>query len=308
MAGWPKRPGYYDRLEFNAPLSGVRADALATALAARAPRTVLDIGCGWAELLLRVLARSPAATGVGVDSDAALVARGQGNAEQRGLADRVRLIAVDGKQPLDPADLVLCVGSDHVYGDQAAALHALRPNVTSGGRAALRHRLLAAATVRGRSGRGSGATPDEFLDLGGLVELAVGAGFRPLDIQTANEDEWNAFESGYLSDWEEWLMRHPALAGCRRPARCRGSAPHAAGCTGYRNVLGFAYLTLGRALATVSGWLHRVIPLPTCARSPSCSSARANRPTGCKAFRTAAAVVEELPAGRADRRGSPTAR
>jgi SAM-dependent methyltransferase len=237
------RPGYYDRLDFNAPLSGGRADAVAAALAARRPRTVLDIGCGWAELMLRILAASPATTGIGVDSDAVLIARGRTNAERRGLADRVRLIAADGNEPVEPADLVLCVGSDHVYGTQAQALAALRPNVEPGG-------VLFFGTgywqrpPSDAEAAGLEATPDEFDELGGLVDRAVAAGFRPLDIQTANEDEWNAFESGYLSDWEEGLMRNP---GSPDADELRAAADrHRTGWLhGYRNVLGFAYLTLG---------------------------------------------------------------
>ena len=62
-------PGYYDWLEFNTPLSSARADAIALGLATRRPRTVLDLGCGWGELLLRTVAAADGATGRGVDSD-----------------------------------------------------------------------------------------------------------------------------------------------------------------------------------------------------------------------------------------------
>lgn len=48
-------PGYYAHLTYNAPLSGGRARRLVAALAATDPRTVLDVGCGWGELLLELL-------------------------------------------------------------------------------------------------------------------------------------------------------------------------------------------------------------------------------------------------------------
>ena len=233
--------GRYERLDFNAPLSGARADALAAALARRRPGTVLDIGCGWAELLLRVLAAAPDARGTGVDSDGPLIERGLDNARARGLDGRVTLLATEGTSPLDPADAVICIGSDHVYGDQVDALAALHPLVRPGG-------VLLFGTgywqrpPTAAEAAGLGATPDELPDLATLVDRAIAAGFRPLDIHTANEDEWNAFESGYLADWEEAVM-----TGAAGAAEIERADRHREGwLRGYRGVLGFAYLVLGR--------------------------------------------------------------
>jgi SAM-dependent methyltransferase len=237
------RPAYYANLDFISPLSGGRADAIAQALAARRPATVLDIGCGFAELLLRVVAATADATGLGVDSDEVLVARGRATAADRGLADRVRLIASEGNVPLEAADVVICIGADHVYGNQGEALAALHGNVRPGGV------LLFGSGYWQRpptdqEAAGLGATPEELVELADLVDLAVAHGYRPLDIHTANEDEWNAFESGYLSDWEDWLQHNPDAP---EAAELRDKADqHRAGwLRGYRNVLGFAYLTLG---------------------------------------------------------------
>ncbi len=233
-------PGYYAHLDFNAPLSAQRADALAHAIARRAPRTVLDIGCGWAELLLRIVAAAPGTRGLGVDSDQRLLARGRANAADRGIAERVELRAGDGSAPLDPGDAVTCIGADHVFGTQTDALAALRRLVRPGGVLLFgtgywqRPPTIAEAA-------GLGATPEELPDLPALVELCLAAGFRPLDVQTANEDEWNAFESGYLADLEEYLMTHPS-----DDARRVEADEHRTGwLRGYRGVLGFAYLTLG---------------------------------------------------------------
>ncbi|HEY2299087.1 MAG TPA: class I SAM-dependent methyltransferase [Jatrophihabitans sp.] len=232
--------GYYDHLDFNSPLSGTRADALAAALARRGPVTVLDIGCGWAELLLRVLAAAPDARGLGVDSDEKLIVRGRDNAVRRGLADRVELRAGEGSAPLEPADAVLCIGADHVWGDQASALAALHPLVRPGGVLLIGTGYWQRPPTVAQAA-GLGATPDELPDLATLVDWSTAAGFRPVDIQTANEDEWNAFESGYLADLEEYVMTHPSATAQREQAD-----RHRAGwLRGYRGVLGFAYLTLG---------------------------------------------------------------
>lgn len=233
-------PGYYDHLQFNSPLSGARADGLATALARRSPATVLDLGCGWAELLLRVLAAAPDARGVGIDSDERLISRGRRSAAERGLAERAELRAHDAAEPVAAADAVLCIGSDHVFGTQDDALAALWRLVRPGG-------VLLFGTgywqrpPTAQEAAGLGATPDELPDLATLVDMTTSAGFRVLDLQTANEDEWNAFESGYLADFEEALMTDPSADDLRT----RADEHRQGWLRGYRGVLGFAYLTLG---------------------------------------------------------------
>jgi hypothetical protein len=137
---------------------------------------------------------------------------------------------------------VLCIGADHVWGDQASALTALHSLVRPRGV------LLFGTGYWQRpptveEAAGLGATPDELPDLATLVDRCTAAGFRPLDIQTANEDEWNAFESGYLADLEEYVMTHPSANAQRE----RADRHRAGWLRGYRGVLGFAYLTLGVA-------------------------------------------------------------
>lgn len=76
----------FEDLTFMTPLSEARADELVGFLAEDLRGTVLDIGCGWAELLLRAVAAAPDARGVGVDTDAASIEHGRRLLEQRGLA------------------------------------------------------------------------------------------------------------------------------------------------------------------------------------------------------------------------------
>ncbi len=238
------RPGYYAHLDFNAPLSDARAAALIRFVTTPTPRTVLDVGCGWAELLLRVLAAVPDSVGVGVDVDAQLIERGRRNATIRGLAERALLVEGDASALEEHADLVLCIGSDHVFGSQGAALHALHDLVLPGGRLLVgsgfwskRPALEQIASL--------GATRNEMQDLAGLVELAIEAGFRPLAIHTANSDEWDAFESGYLADPEHWLLEHADSADAIE-IRAAADKHRVEWLRGYRDVLGFAYLVLGR--------------------------------------------------------------
>ena len=190
-----------------------------------------------------MLTAAPGATGRGVDSDERLIARGRTNAKSRNLSDRVELVAGDASAASGPADVVINIGAEQVYGDQQMALTQLATLVRPGGVVLFGSGFWQRPPTVDEAAA-LGASPEDQQDLGGLVELAIGAGLRPLDIQTANEDEWNAFESGYLADWEEWLVRNPddPAAPTRRADADRHRTEWL---RGYRGVLGFAYLTLG---------------------------------------------------------------
>ena len=235
-------PENYAYLSFNAPLSDLRARAIVDRLAVQAPATILDIGCGWGELLLRLAAAVPLATAQGVDTDDSVLERGRQAAEERGLSERVSFEMLPGKEVTGATDLVVCIGSTHTFGDAAAALAALKKLVRPGGRLLFGDAFW---EVRGPVDRT--LTFNDMLalpSLAGLTDLALDAGFRPLWVEAANDDEWFAFESGYLADLEEWLMTHAGHADFKH-FRVQADEHRTRWLHGYRNGLGFAYLTLG---------------------------------------------------------------
>ncbi|GAA2911867.1 MULTISPECIES: methyltransferase domain-containing protein [Streptomyces] len=238
-------PPRHTRLTFHGPLSEARADRLISRLTRNSPTTVLDIGCGWAELMLRVLTAAPDATGTGVDIDAEALARGREAATARGLADRVRFVEGSATEtPQDPADLVLCLGASQALGDRLPeALKELRLRVADGGRVLLGEGFWQRTpTPAELSGMWPDAAVTDHHDLATLVDLAIEAGFRPEWTETASLDEWEEFESAYLADVEVWLAEHPGhpLAAETRERADR----HRARWLTYRGVLGLAYLTL----------------------------------------------------------------
>jgi SAM-dependent methyltransferase len=244
-------PPALTRLTFHGPLSEARAARLVARLTANSPRTVLDIGCGWGELMLRILEAAPDATGLGLDTDEGDLARGRDNAGARGLQDRVTFVRESGVgTSRGPADLVLCLGASHALteveppGHTAAALPELRRLVNRGGRVLLGegfwHRTPTEAEL---AGMWPGTTAGEFGDLASLVELVTGAGFRPAWIETATLEEWEDFESGYQCDEEEWLAANP---GHPRAAEISERVVQLSSfwLRGYYGLLGLAYLTL----------------------------------------------------------------
>jgi cyclopropane fatty-acyl-phospholipid synthase-like methyltransferase len=239
------------QLAFHGPLSEARAARFVERLTRASPGTVLDIGCGWGELMLRILAAAPGATGLGIDVHDADLARGRDNARTRGLSGRVTFVKESAiGTSRGPADLVLCLGASHALSEAEPPKHteqavrALRRLVTPGGRVLLGESFWQRSpTAAELAAMWPGMTAGELPDLAGLVDLAVDAGFRPAWIETASLDEWEEFESGYQADQEEWLATHrdhPLAAGTREAVDEHRSY----WLRGYRGILGLAYLTL----------------------------------------------------------------
>ncbi|WP_409057415.1 SAM-dependent methyltransferase [Streptomyces sp. SYP-A7185] len=245
-------PPRLTRLTFHGPLSEARAARIVERTApGAAAGSVLDLGCGWGELLLRVLEAAPGATGVGVDLSADDLARGRAAAEERGLAERVSFVEESATDTTrGPADLVLCLGASHALssteppGHTEAALRALRGLVNPGGRVVLGEGFWQRTpTADELSGMWPDAHVGEHLYLGDLVDAAIAAGFRPVWVETASAEEWEEFESGYRADVEEWLAAHPGhpLAA---ETREKVDRQRSSWLRGYRQALGIAYLTL----------------------------------------------------------------
>ena len=244
-------PPRLTRLTFHGPLSEARATRIVARLARTHPATVLDLGCGWGELMLRVLAAVPGVTGTGIDIKEADLTRGRDNAVARGLDRRVSFLHESAiGTTRGPADLILCVGASHVLSEAKppqhtlAALAALRRLVNPGGRVFLGEgfweRPPAPAEI---AAMWPGITAGDHYDLAGLVDQAVRAGFRPEWIETASLAEWDDFESGYMADVEEWLAAypdHPRADETRKMADEHLSI----WLRGSRGVMGLAYLTL----------------------------------------------------------------
>jgi SAM-dependent methyltransferase len=235
----------YARMRWNAPLSMDHADLLLDRLGVRTGAHVVDLGCGWGELLLRIVARGgrgngTVTTGTGVDTDSAALDRGRARAEGLGLGAQVTFVAGEAASWREPGDCVLCIGASHAWSGTGEALVALRELVRPGGRLLFgdgcweRPPSDAAMAVFGR----------ETLALDVLVKHAVATGWRVLHLSVADQREWDDFEATWRSGREEWLLGHPndARAGEVRDILDGQLREYL---TVYRGVLGFCYLVLG---------------------------------------------------------------
>lgn len=243
----------FEDLTFGSPLSDEHATRLVEFLAPDLTGTVVDVGCGWAELLLRVIDATPGARGLGIDLDEEAIVHARGQAAARGLDHRVELRHGDaGALIPDEAAAAICIGASQVWGppvdaneplDYVAALRALRALLVPGGRLVYGECVwsqpptdAAIAPLAGRA--------DEFVTLAELIELAADEGFQPVTVFEATLDEWDAFESGNAACYARWLADHPADHPDAERVREFADHQRTAYYDGYRGILGMAYLGL----------------------------------------------------------------
>jgi SAM-dependent methyltransferase len=233
-------PSYLD-LTFMAPLSEERAGKLIDFVSANLTGTVVDVGCGWAELLIRILQVAPSANGIGIDLQDSSITHARAVARERGIDDRISLIAGDARDHLpESSGAVICIGASQIWGppveakmqlDYRSALHAVRALLKPGSPA-----IYGEGIWTGR--------PDEYVFLPDLLEIARASGFVVMQVHQATLDEWDAFESGYVARYVRWLASnpadHPDVPSVRHKVELQSNAYF----RGYRGVLGMAYLAM----------------------------------------------------------------
>ena len=239
-------PTRYGHLDCNSPIASWRFDRQVDECAAAGPQTIVDIGCGWGELLQRVTATVPGAKAHGIDSDVELLERGRAGAIERGIAGRLEFVEYQGNDWTEPADLVICIGATHAFGTGADALRELHKLVKPGGRLLFGDAIWERTpTETELAAMWPSTTVEEWMLLPDLVDVAVATGFRPLRVEAIEQHERDDFESQFLADKEIWLQanpNHPKAPEIREKA----DAHRNWWLRGHRGLLGFAYLTLGR--------------------------------------------------------------
>jgi cyclopropane fatty-acyl-phospholipid synthase-like methyltransferase len=228
------------RMRWNTPLSETHAELLLDRMDLTGGH-LADLGCGWGELLLRAVGRTPGLRGTGVDTDEVSLERGRAAARERGLESRVEWAGADASTWDGVAERVFCIGAAHAFGSAKAALEGLARVVPAGGRLLYGDGFWAAPP----SEAAKEIFGPDMPTLPELLDVAGAAGWRVLHLSAADQLEWDDFESTSRAGWEEWLRAHPAdpRAPDVRAWLDRRLREYV---RDYRGVLGLTYLVLGR--------------------------------------------------------------
>jgi cyclopropane fatty-acyl-phospholipid synthase-like methyltransferase len=236
-------------MRWNTPLSEAHAEILLDRLELPDSGSILDLGCGWGELLLRAVAAtrdSPVTgmtgmTGIGVDTCVPDLERGRSAAAGRGLKDRVTFVKASAVSWDKPADRVLCIGATHAWGGSVGAITALSEMVKPDGMLLLGDGFWA----REPSSAAIEIFGEEVSPLADLVRLAQFAGWDVRHLSQADQSEWDEFETSWRLGRHRWLAAHPDAPDA---AKLREELEQSLleYLDVYRGVLGYCYLVLTR--------------------------------------------------------------
>ncbi|MCF7788447.1 MAG: class I SAM-dependent methyltransferase [Prosthecobacter sp.] len=197
-------------LSFCCPVSSAKFEQVIEILDLPPQARVLDVGCGKAELLLRVMQRYNA-TGVGADPNAGFIHDAQTEAARRGHDGRVELHGAkiqDIPVGADSFDVALCIGSTHAFGRFAEALTELARLVKPGGQV-----LIADGYWKQKPDPDYlaflGAAETDLPDHAGNESAGLEAGLVPFYSCVSSEDEWDHYEGRYCLAIERFLRDHP---------------------------------------------------------------------------------------------------
>jgi SAM-dependent methyltransferase len=168
------------------------------------------VGCGKAEMLIRLVARTRARA-LGLDLNPGFLDEARSEAGRRIPDGRLELRLADASELDEPPGsfaLALCVGSSHALGGLDRALAALVDWVRAGGHVMVGEghwsrepapEYLAAID----------AARDELLDRAATEHRMTAAGLSVIATAEATLDDWDAYELPYARAVEEWVAAHP---------------------------------------------------------------------------------------------------
>lgn len=192
------------------PLNLAKLDEMVGLLDLRPGARVLDIACGKAELLLRLVERYRVA-GDGVDLSPYCVRDARRQAAARAPGAAVAFHEQDGatfEAAAGSYDLAMCVGASWTFGGHRGTLRALARFVRAGGQVLVGEpfwrRPPEPAFLEAR-----GERVDSFATHAENVAIGVEEGLAPLYTLVSSEDDWDRYEALQWRAAERYAVTHP---------------------------------------------------------------------------------------------------
>jgi trans-aconitate methyltransferase len=238
----------HEGLAFMNPLSEEDVEEMIEALELEPGAHVLDLACGKAEILLRIVERYPDVRATGPDRSAAILAEARRQATERVPEARVALLEEDVRefQP-EPGsfDLVVSTGGVAFRGGVGGTLAVLSGLVASGGKL-----LFAEGYWRQEPSAeylvALGAAREELQDYEGTVAAAEDVGLVLRRAVTSTIEDWDAYEGAWAENGERYAAAHAGEAGVAELSGWIAAGRARYQSLGGRQTLGFALFLFER--------------------------------------------------------------
>jgi SAM-dependent methyltransferase len=177
------------------PTSEAKLDGLVGLLPLQPGDRVLDIACGKAELLLRIVERH-ACSGTGVDISPYEVEQAKRRTKERHLLGKVEIALGNGAEyeiERHSFNLAMCIGATWVWNGYSGTIEALKSAVVPGGFIAIGEPF----KLKEPSLEYAAAEPgfvDSLVTHADNVAIAIEHGLTPLYSIVSNADDWDRYE------------------------------------------------------------------------------------------------------------------
>jgi SAM-dependent methyltransferase len=192
------------------PIYAAKIERVLDLLPLDAESQVLDLGCGRAELSLRIIERFQARV-TAIDNSSAMLDAARERAEWCGALDRLRLLDADiATFAPDPEsfDLTVLLGGGGIGGGMAGICARLKSWTRPGG-----YLLIGEGFWAQRPSAEYlallGGTEHEFGDHRSNVQAGLAAGLIPMHATVASPDEWDEYEWKYCRSIERYAREQP---------------------------------------------------------------------------------------------------
>jgi Methyltransferase domain len=173
---------------------------------------IVELGCGKADLLIRLLRVHPDATAEGFDRNPWFLADARAAATVAGVVGRLSLIETDApavRLAGRAVDAAIAMGATGIVGDGRATVTFLASIVVPGGEVVFGDGFWA-ATPPDDGLAAFGMTRGELPDgLDGFAALGSAAGLEPVAIEAVSTAEWDDYEAAYGAAVRTWAEAHP---------------------------------------------------------------------------------------------------
>jgi len=197
---------HYAGLDFWNPAGAERVDHLLSLLRLEREARVLDIGCGNAEVLLRIAERYGARV-TGVDCSPYALAQARAAFDQRAATFLEQEVSGDSAFG-DAWDCIVWIGGPFVGESFPETMRAFTGWLRPGGQLLMGHGFWSQPPAAEYI-EAIGIPAEEMTDHAGNIECGEAEGLRPMYSCVSSRDEWDHFEGTILVNSERYAAEHP---------------------------------------------------------------------------------------------------